>query len=947
MKTKDKSCVLKWLFTMIFSIVMMASCILFNTNNTIDVDASALDGDEVLNYFSAGEYKTCDNSHTIEIDAGGSILFDNTYTLTASGSEGEYVLEGSLGTNKTSAKFIWLNEHALMLVSHIKYTVDTESYIMYQNTPFLMDYTPIQSVEGAIEVWSNNSMVYAFDDFQSAIVSASNGDTIKLTRNMAITEGATIMGKNITIDGGNFTIDKSLWANTVFAVADNASLNINNLIIDGKATGWEVDFDAVTFTNGSIPLKANSADNDPVSFYPAITTSGKLYANNLTVENIYSTTNAGIGITMTKGELDIQNSEFIHNQSKGGGAILIGATILESELEEYHVAQVNFAHTNFINNYSNSNNGNGGAVYINAVKEVDFEDCTFNTNVANGSYGYGGAIFVSRAGSGGGYNSTAHKLGLPFPQISINNSEFLNNWTGNDGSAINNYDAEFTITNTQFVGNVGVWYPNQSVGCFSCQVERSGVWAIEKIENCLFERNKGVCSGFADHGTLLDFRVKDTTFRENEGNTTVYMLTGVVSFERCTFENEKSSRAVIHITPNDTSAWYAGSGKSTSTIVIKDTTFDGTASGVDIRLNSDRHADTSLVEAELYIEGETNANIQLRDESHLILEGKLTGDIVLDEKTPADNVVFSENAEMEGSITTAVSKYYVTFNFLDGNNDNQTKKIILEINREYTAEEIQELLEISKDGHIFKVYTDSNHTVEWGYTITEAVTLYGRWEEHTHSFDTYIVKGSSIEKICECGKVGGSLAISANANLVYTGNAKTVNVTNTLDAQDDEYTITYLVKLENGVWVKSTSPVNVGTYKAVLSYQNNSAELLFNIEKATYDLSNITFESKDFTYDGNEKSLAVSGLPQGVSVSYVGNEKTEVGTYLVTVKFTVDSSNYNEIADMSAILQIKEVPADNTASNDINYIHCAISALAGIVLTVIICSVVSLVKKKR
>lgn len=947
MKTKDKSCVLKWLFTMIFSIVMMASCILFNTNNTIDVDASALDGDEVLNYFSAGEYKTCDNSHTIEIDAEGSILFDNTYTLTASGSEGEYVLEGSLGTNKTSAKFIWLNEHALMLVSHIKYTVDTESYIMYQNTPFLMDYTPIQSVEGAIEVWSNNSMVYAFDDFQSAIVSASNGDTIKLTRNMAITEGATIMGKNITIDGGNFTIDKSLWANTVFAVADNASLNINNLIIDGKATGWEVDFDAVTFTNGSIPLKANSADNDPVSFYPAITTSGKLYANNLTIENIYSTTNAGIGITMTKGELDIQNSEFIHNQSKGGGAILIGATILESELEEYHVAQVNFAHTNFINNYSNSNNGNGGAVYINAVKEVDFEDCTFNTNVANGSYGYGGAIFVSRAGSGGGYNSTAHKLGLPFPQISINNSEFLNNWTGNDGSAINNYDAEFTITNTQFVGNVGVWYPNQSVGCFSCQVERSGVWAIEKIENCLFERNKGVCSGFADHGTLLDFRVKDTTFRENEGNTTVYMLTGVVSFERCTFENEKSSRAVIHITPNDTSAWYAGSGKSTSTIVIKDTTFDGTASGVDIRLNSDRHADTSLVEAELYIEGETNANIQLRDESHLILEGKLTGDIVLDEKTPADNVVFSENAEMEGSITTAVSKYYVTFNFLDGNNDNQTKKIILEINREYTAEEIQELLEISKDGHIFKVYTDSNHTVEWGYTITEAVTLYGRWEEHTHSFDTYIVKGSSIEKICECGKVGGSLAISANANLVYTGNAKTVNVTNTLDAQDDEYTITYLVKLENGVWVKSTSPVNVGTYKAVLSYQNNSAELLFNIEKATYDLSNITFESKDFTYDGNEKSLAVSGLPQGVSVSYVGNEKTEVGTYLVTVKFTVDSSNYNEIADMSAILQIKEVPADNTASNDINYIHCAISALAGIVLTVIICSVVSLVKKKR
>ncbi len=947
MKANEKSGIAKWLFAMVFGIVMMASCVLFNTNKTIDVGASALDGDEVLNCFSAGEYKTSDNSHTIEIDAEGSILFDNTYTLTASNVEGEYVLEGSLGTSKTSAKFIWLNEHALMLVSHIKYTVDTNSYIMYQNTPFLMDYTPVENINGGIELWTSGVKSATFDDFQSAIVSASDGDTIKLTRNMTITEGATIMGKNITIDGGNFTIDKSSWANTVFAVADNATLNINNLTIDGKATGWDVDFDAVTFTNGSIPLKANSVDNDPVSLYPAITTSGKLNADNLTIENIYSTTSAGIGITMTKGELDIQNSKFIHNQSMGGGAILIGATILESELEEYHVTHVDFTNTNFINNYSNSDSGNGGAIYINAVKEVNFEDCTFNTNVANGNTGYGGAIFVSRAGKGSGYNSTAHKLGLPFPQISINNSEFLNNWTGNDGSAINNYDAEFTITNTQFVGNVGVWFPQQSIACFSCNVERSGVYAIEKIENCLFERNKGVCSGFADHGTFLDFRVKDTTFRENEGNTTIYLLTGVVSLEGCTFENEKASRCVLHCVPNDTSAWYAGSGKSTSTIVIKDTTFDGTASGVDVRLNSDSHADTTLVEAELYIEGETNANIQLRDESHLILNGKLTGDVILDERTPADNVVFGENAEMEGSITTAVSRYYVTFNFLDDNNEDQTKQIVLEINRQYSNEEIQELLGISKEGYIFKVYTNNTYTTEWTYAITKGVTLYGRWEEHNHTFDTYTVNGSSIEKICECGKIEGSLAISANANLIYTGSAKTVNLTNTLDAQDDEYTITYFVKLENDIWVKSTSPVNVGTYKAILNYQNNSAELLFNIEKATYDLSNVTFESKEFTYDGNKKSLAASGLPQGVSVTYVGNEKTEVGTYLVTAKFTVDSANYNEIADMSAILQIKEVSVDDTASNDINYIHCAISALAGIVLTVIICSVISLIKKKK
>ncbi len=944
----------KCLSGIVLSIVAFIGCIMIASGNKSSVYVQALETSDITSIFAVGEYKTCDNAHTIDVEDDGTILFDNTYTLTASGSEGAYTLTGKLGTSNTSVNFVQLNNHALICVSHIKYTIDETSYIIYQNTPFLMNYTPVENENGGIEVWSNNVKSATFDNFQSAFMSASNGDTIKLTKNMLISEGTTLMDKNVTIDGGNFTLDKSAWANTIFAVADDATLTLNNLTIDGKATGWEVDFDAVTFTsNYVIPLKSGSADSDSKTEYPAITTSGKLIADNLNISNIYSSNlTYGSTLAISKGEVEISNSEFNHNSAKNGGAILIGYSLLEDSLNEYPVTKVNFIDTDFKNNYANA--GSAGAIYVSGAKEITLDNCEFDTNACN--TGNGGAIIIERVGKGSGYNSKAHKLGLTFTKLKINNSLFNNNWAGNDGFAIENNDGEIEVRNTEFIGNVGVHFGGSSVGTLSFMTSRSGYFAEQIIDNCLFKSNRGPVSCIGDHGSKVKLSIVNTTFEENEGSEALLLITGVTNIDDCNFVNDKSTVASIYIQPNDEASWYVGSGEETATVVLKDTLFSGSNTTTNIRVCSENHSDTSYVEAELYIEGETNANIQLRDESHLILNGKLTGDVTLDEKTPTDNVVLGENSEMDGNITTAVSKYNVTFNYLDDNNESQSKKIALEINREYSNEEIQELLEISKDGYVFKVYTNNTYTAEWGYTITKAITLYGRWEEHTHSFDTYIANGSSIEKICECGKVGGSLAISTNSNLVYTGTAKNVIITNTLDAQEVEYTITYLTKLENDIWVKTTSPINVGTYKAVLNYQNVSVELLFNIEKATYDLSNLTLSNVEFTYDGTAKTLSVVGLFDGITVTYLNNVQTEVGTYLVTAKFTVDSENYNEIDDMCAILTINEPAKESTdedtkepdEENEINFIHCGISAGAGALATLIICLiVVAIVKKVR
>ncbi len=89
--------------------------------------------------------------------------------------------------------------------------------------------------------------------------------------------------------------------------------------------------------------------------------------------------------------------------------------------------------------------------------------------------------------------------------------------------------------------------------------------------------------------------------------------------------------------------------------------------------------------------------------------------------------------------------------------------------------------------------------------------------------------------------------------------------------------------------------------------------------KLDYDMSNIKFEDKTVTYDGNEHTLEITGtLPEGVSVSYTNNKLTEVGSIEATATFMGDYENYNEIPDMTATLTIVPVSQDSEGNYIIN-----------------------------
>lgn len=101
---------------------------------------------------------------------------------------------------------------------------------------------------------------------------------------------------------------------------------------------------------------------------------------------------------------------------------------------------------------------------------------------------------------------------------------------------------------------------------------------------------------------------------------------------------------------------------------------------------------------------------------------------------------------------------------------------------------------------------------------------------------------------------------------------------------------------------------NPDGYTIVISGNGNftgNAEIDWNIGKASYDMSQITFNDLTIKEDGTPKNITVNGtLPNGVTVSYQNNDKTEAGIYSVTAVFTGDEVNYEPIANMNAILTI-------------------------------------------
>ncbi len=88
-------------------------------------------------------------------------------------------------------------------------------------------------------------------------------------------------------------------------------------------------------------------------------------------------------------------------------------------------------------------------------------------------------------------------------------------------------------------------------------------------------------------------------------------------------------------------------------------------------------------------------------------------------------------------------------------------------------------------------------------------------------------------------------------------------------------------------------------------YNTNIASKTVLTKKMTF--TNVTLEDAEFTYDGQAKSIAVKGAPTDATITYTGNDVTDVGTHEVIAK--VSKPNYEDLT-LKANITIKKANYD-------------------------------------
>ncbi len=98
--------------------------------------------------------------------------------------------------------------------------------------------------------------------------------------------------------------------------------------------------------------------------------------------------------------------------------------------------------------------------------------------------------------------------------------------------------------------------------------------------------------------------------------------------------------------------------------------------------------------------------------------------------------------------------------------------------------------------------------------------------------------------------------------------------------------------------VVSGAMSDAGEYIATASsasanYKIKNSNIGFVITKATLDLSGARWSESSFVYNGQEHSVTLGGLPEGVSViGYAGRSATDVGVYRAVASLLYDERNY-------------------------------------------------------
>ncbi len=113
-------------------------------------------------------------------------------------------------------------------------------------------------------------------------------------------------------------------------------------------------------------------------------------------------------------------------------------------------------------------------------------------------------------------------------------------------------------------------------------------------------------------------------------------------------------------------------------------------------------------------------------------------------------------------------------------------------------------------------------------------------------------------------------------------------------ATNNDGSFSYVPFSELTIVYENQESFRVSDKSVKISYNAISANTEVKVVKADFDMNGVSWGVTEFVYDGEEKSVSVSNLPNGLSVkSYIGAVAIAAGSYTAEVIFDYDEENYN------------------------------------------------------
>ena len=341
-----------------------------------------------------------------------------------------------------------------------------------------------------------STSVSSFDDLKTCI---DNGEIDIIINNDFNFTDSIIINNNIKINGNNKKLTRDIsYLGTLFQIQTEGSLELSNITIDGNAPNWEMDYDNRYYTGSNhssayVRVPTINYENDLVSDDSIINNSGNLKFEAVNVNNILTREEGGV--VKGAGNNTFNNSSFTHIGSYKQGAVFSlsgGTTIIRDCIIKDNSGG---AVSNEVTR--------GGAIFSVNLEKLTIDNVQFINNYSQTD---GGALYIR-----------TH-------DFEILNSLFKENKVGNDGSAItlNNGSNQYSlIENSIFDGNHGFAEEGQSMGTIYYS---EWIQTVKEnpsiIRNCIFRNNIAATGGMiADASFYSSILVESTKVYDNRASS--------------------------------------------------------------------------------------------------------------------------------------------------------------------------------------------------------------------------------------------------------------------------------------------------------------------------------------------------------------------------------------------------------------------------------------------